>query len=615
MNLCIDFSKETGNLRHFWESTGFSPARLLLNSAMRQTITYISSIPYGGITYIRIHYLLELIKVRDMDTISPRYDWMELDEALDLLIHNRLKPFFELMGNPSGYFTDFLIGAQVDAWRRLVRDLASHCLERYGKEEVSGWYFETWNEPDGPDKDWYNHDIQAFLNYYDACSEGLKDADDSLRFGGPGSCVTLSNEFRSLLEHCDRGINYYTGEKGVRMDFISVHEKGAIPCLEDLNPDTRGISSREGKIIEYIRKEHPGLSMKPFMNNECDPQIGWSDFHTWHARPYYAAIVCKIINQHLTGIIDKTGCDYELLSNDNGFMGRWGNRSLLACFGEKLDLAYDNREFIRRPDRIEEILKKQEFSFIKKPVFNAMVMLSLLGNKRCEIVYRDNPPGDIGAIAAKYDEDQVSVLIYNSRDKIMSGGNERIELHLEGLSSGEAALVHYRIDEEHGDPYGIWEKNGAPVLPKEEVLEIMKENQEFIMYDEVRNITIEDGRLDMSFDLPLTGVSLILVCRKLGTAPCRVENIKVDKYKGLVGKVETMLSWKSIDSRFIRTYEILFCDRPDGIFSRVNKQDLICSAYLHSRDKNIKKGYYKVKAIDYWGCAGEESEIIEAEGA
>ena len=56
---------------------------------------------------------------------------------------------------------------------------------------------------------------------------------------------------------------------------------------------------REIRAIEHIRRRHPRFAATPFMNNECDPQVGWGDFHTWHARPYYAAIVCKIISQHL----------------------------------------------------------------------------------------------------------------------------------------------------------------------------------------------------------------------------------------------------------------------------------------------------------------------------
>ena len=75
----------------------------------------------------------------------------------------------------------------------------------------------------------------GFLNYYDACSEGLEAAHSSLVLGGPGDACwpdpssgkqTKSRLlFDALLNHTIHGRNYFTGKKGVRLDFISLHEK------------------------------------------------------------------------------------------------------------------------------------------------------------------------------------------------------------------------------------------------------------------------------------------------------------------------------------------------------------------------------------------------------
>lgn len=615
MKICANFNQTVGEMKHFWRSMGTFPGALLLHPGMQQFMTYASSIPNGGITYVRSHYLLELVKVRNVDTESPEYDWSRLDKAMDVLVHNNLKPFFEVMGNPSGYFDDFLDKIKIYAWKRLVRDMALHFIDRYGIDEVMTWYFESWNEPDGH---WFEGTAQAYLNYFDACSEGLKEADNRLVFGGPGTCHTLSDAFKNLLQHCDTGTNYFTGKQDVRIDFISVHEKGAPPCIEDLDPDSAGICEREIRAIEYIQKNHPKLANKPFMNNECDPQIGWNDYHTWHARPYYAAMICKMTNQHLVSIIDESRCDYRLMSNDNCFLGRWGNRTLLACFGENLDLHYDGKEFLTRVDPFEKIIKSEEFALIKKPVFNAMVMLSKLGNQRIGTNIAGGLHDDIGVIATMTDDDQIAVLIYNSSDKIMNGGVERIELSLEGLPFSEAALAHYRIDDQHGDPYRIWEKSGDPWLQQEEVfkpreplLTELRENQELVLFDDLKYLSITEDRLDLSFDLPLMGVSLILLSKKPETAPARVRRIKAERYKSIIGKREIMLSWDCPDSKFIQTFEVLYADHLHGPFHRINKQDLICTAYLHARDLSIEQGFYKIQAVDYWGRTGEASEVIE----
>lgn len=184
----IDCLRDAGEFRHFWRSTGFTPATRLFDSDTRQNIIYIGSIPNGGISYVRIHKLPELVSVSGIAAGNPEYDWSRLDSALDLLRENRLKPAFELMGIPRGaeeFFTDFQETAQILAWKSFVTELARRYIERYGRDEVRSWIFETWNEPNL--KMYWPFGQDAFHNYYDACSEGLREADGSLVFGGPGS--------------------------------------------------------------------------------------------------------------------------------------------------------------------------------------------------------------------------------------------------------------------------------------------------------------------------------------------------------------------------------------------------------------------------------------------
>ena len=77
--------------------------------------------------------------------------------------------------------------------------------------------------------------ILGFLNYYDACSEGLRAASGLLRFGGPGdSChpPPHSPYCWALLQHCYNGTNFFTGETGVRIDYIALHKKVSFSGLE-----------------------------------------------------------------------------------------------------------------------------------------------------------------------------------------------------------------------------------------------------------------------------------------------------------------------------------------------------------------------------------------------
>lgn len=67
--------------------------------------------------------------------------------------------------------------------------------------------------------------LSGFLNYYDACSEGLKAVSPALKLGGPGDGCRRSEYADALLQHVVNGTNYFTGERGVRIDFLSFHKK------------------------------------------------------------------------------------------------------------------------------------------------------------------------------------------------------------------------------------------------------------------------------------------------------------------------------------------------------------------------------------------------------
>ncbi len=120
-----DFSIDAGSagtpFNRFWRSTGFTPAELLLEPEMRQTLAYLGGVPNRGIEFLRVHYMLDLVTA---DRIG-RYDWSLLDQAIDVMLEHRLRPFFELMGNPGRLFTDFSARTQAEQWRDFIAQLGT----------------------------------------------------------------------------------------------------------------------------------------------------------------------------------------------------------------------------------------------------------------------------------------------------------------------------------------------------------------------------------------------------------------------------------------------------------------------------------------------------------
>ncbi|XP_064345093.1 alpha-L-iduronidase isoform X6 [Camelus dromedarius] len=292
------------------------------------------------------------------------YNFTHLDRYLDLLRENQLLPGFELMGSPSGHFIDFEDKQQVFEWKNLVSLLARRYIARYGLKHVSKWNFETWNEPDHHDFDNVSMTLQGFLNYYDACSEGLRAASPALRLGGPGDSFHPppgSPLCWGLLGHCHNGTNFFTGEVGVRLDYISLHKKGAGSSIR--------ILEQEVAVVGQIQRLFPKFTDTPIYNDEADPLVGWSLPQPWRADVTYAAMVVKVIAQHQNLLVANTSSAvrYALLSNDNAFLSYhphpFSQRTLTARF------QVNNT----RPPHVQ---------LLRKPVLTAMALLALLDGEQ-----------------------------------------------------------------------------------------------------------------------------------------------------------------------------------------------------------------------------------------
>jgi L-iduronidase len=608
----VDLNGPARPWKRFWRSTGFSPAELLLEPEMQQALAYLGAVPNRGIEYLRVHYMLDLVKA---DRLGA-YDWTLLDQALDAIVGHRLRPFFELMGNPGKLYTDLNQDSQVRHWRDLVEALARRCIERYGTEEVRSWYFETWNEPDIW---WKLGGETGFNNYYDACSEGLKAVDPALRLGGPGVARRVPPIFRSFLAHCDTGTNYFTGETGVRLDFISVHEKGAVKHPEDLTPDTVGICRHEMEAVNYIREHHPRFAGLPFINNECDPQIGWEHYHTWHAMPYFAGLIAKVIDQHQRLMVEAEGVDYDILSNDNGFLGRWGQRTHLAFFGTRqFDAA--QRDWVTDLSALADRRANPEpFDYVKKPGLTVMELLALLGDRRVDAPGALDPDHTGLGVMATPTANGATILLYNSVDRIWRSGVSPVALEVSGLAPGRYTLGIFEIAQDKGDPFSVWEAQATKLphaeqlaalsTPNAEQLTAMRRAQEPALTTRAVEVGT-DGRLTLDLKLLLPSVTLVALSREDGARPVAPPaNLRLRRDRGLNG-VNQILFWDPPAADGILLYDVLWSETRDGSFQAVNPVPLLSSVYLHAVER--PGGFYRVRACTLSGQELSTSEPTPA---
>ena len=117
-------------------------------------------------------------------------------------------------------------------WGELVRVVTAHLVQRYGKDAVSQWYFEVWNEPD---IGYWHAAPEDYWKLYDYAVAGVRAALPGAKVGGPASTSPRSPRayafLQHFLEHVNSGKSAADG-KPLPLDFISFHAKGS-PTIAD----------------------------------------------------------------------------------------------------------------------------------------------------------------------------------------------------------------------------------------------------------------------------------------------------------------------------------------------------------------------------------------------
>ncbi|KAJ8005777.1 hypothetical protein DPEC_G00121410 [Dallia pectoralis] len=600
--ITVDVRRTSGIVKHFWRSTGFCPPlphtqadQYDLSRDQELNMAYIGSVPHSGIQQVRIHWLMELISAH-FDKGEPRYNFTKLDQLIDLLWINGLRPGFELMGSVNNYFANFEDKRQVFEWKNLVYLTARRYIEKYGLERVSQWNFETWNEPNNHDFDNVTVSIQGFLNYYDACSEGLQAASSALQFGGPGdSCHTPPHSpyCWAVLLHCYNGTNFFTGETGVRLDYIALHKKGGGRSL--------AIMEQEIETMREIQERFPRFQTLPVYNDEADPLVGWSTPQTWRADVTYAAMVVKVISQHQNLLLSgqNNTINYTLLSNDNAFLSyhphQFTQRTLTARF-QMNDT---------QPPHIQ---------LLRKPILTVMGLLALLGERQVladVVMFGGDDNNTVGVLASTYDPVmswtsdcwQATVLIYNSHDNCTSPVADQVNVSLIGFAwpPGLVYMTFY-LDNNVTNPYQLWKNMGSPDYPSAEQFRQLR-NMEEPQVDGPLPFPAE-GVLTLQAKLSVPSVLLIHVCAQAKAPPGQVTGLRFLR----VTKGQVLIVWKDhcVNSKCIRTFEVEFSkDQRD--FHRVNTLNTIFTSFVYSPENLEVSGVYRLRAVDYWGRPGEYS--------
>ena len=452
----------------------------------------------------------------------PVYDWRIIDRIFDTYVERKMKPLVQigfmpkaLSTRPEPYQHNWAAGVQgrplftgwaypptdYTKWGALVYQWARHTVQRYGANEVKGWHWEVWNEPD---IGYWQGTPEEFQKLYDFAADGVKRALPDAKVGGPE--VTGPNGARTqqilkdFIEHCLRGTNNATGQRGAPLDFVTFHAKGA-PRVVDGHV-RMGIANQLKAISNgfQIVASYPELRNVPIVIGESDPEgcaacsMRTNPENAYRNGTMYASYTAaqiartfELADLHKVNLLGAVTWAFE-----------FENQPPFAGFR---DLATNG---------------------IDKPVLNVFRMLGKMRGDRVAVTstsaadvqtIRDSgvrAEPDVYALATRSARG-MEILVWNYHDDDLPVAASTIALTVDGLSGRLATITEYRVDDRHSNSYEVWKTMGSPQSLTAEQKATLEKAGELQTMGAPTHQPIAGGRVAINLTLPRQGVALFTI--------------------------------------------------------------------------------------------------------
>lgn len=342
-------------------------------------------------------------------------------------------------------------------WEEICYEYTRHIIDRYGERVVKDWRVHCFNEPDmsmfflSNIKDLDDERrVREYLSLYEGFARGVRRADDKMCVGGPA--LAVRNKF---LESFLLGVK----ERKLPLDYIALHFYGTDPEL--INSGKENISvdlmlKRINSRLEVVRK--CGFADTPIVIDE------------WGAcsHGFYNIEECKALLFRETEIY----ASYYVRFIERLLKADFRVENLMICLSGQHEMTEDFSGF------------RNFFSmnFLTKPIYNAFLLLSRLGDK---ILSSATDNENISIIPTLCDDGSYAVAIsYASADFC-----ENIEDYSTSITFDEdirgKKITVYTIDKSNNNPYRMWEREGRPEIKGETLARLRAEgsitpSQEFI---------------------------------------------------------------------------------------------------------------------------------------
>jgi xylan 1,4-beta-xylosidase len=531
VSIRVDLAKSLGPYTPIYRWFGYDESNYTTMEHGKQLLRELHDLTPEPV-YIRAHHLLTSgngvaeLKWSSSNVFSldahgkPAYDFTITDQTFDEYQRAGVRPFVELGFMPKDlasnvpgvteyqlhYPQPTMAGASNNPpkdyamWGGLVRKFTEHLVGRYGRDKVSTWYFEVWNEPDIV----YWHGTQEeYFKLYDYAGAGVRAALPMAKVGGPATTGPGSEKSVGFLEaflmHCQNDRSAADG-KAVPLDFISFHPKGH---PETIDRHVRMGLAQELKAAQTgfdIVAKFPRFKRLPIILSEADPEgcaacsMKTNPANAYRNGPLYAAYTA-VAMKSLFDLQDQTGVNLAAMLS-------WS-------------FEFEGKDYF-------EGFRTLATNGIDKPILNVFRMAGMMSGDRVETGSVGRIPldeilksgvrqaPDVDAVATRGDH-QAAVMVWNYHDDDLPAEPAKVCVTIAGIPAGvkRVLLQHYRIDDTHSNSYTVWKQMGSPQSPTAEQYALLLRAGQLELLNSPEWLDVGKGGVAIQTVLPRQATSLL----------------------------------------------------------------------------------------------------------
>jgi xylan 1,4-beta-xylosidase len=266
-----------------------------------------------------------------------------------------------------------------------------------------------------------------------------------------------------MIQHADQA--------HVPLDFVSTHVYGN-DSASDVFGTTEDIP-RDQMVCRAVKKVHDQIKA----SSQPNIPLIWSEYNAAY--------------------------DNEVAVTDSIYMGPWLATTIAQCDGMTQMMSYWTFSDVFEEQGVVKTPFYGGFGLIAagsipKPSFYAMEILHRLGDQRLP-----NESADVLVTKAK--DGSLVLALWNIVNPGSTGVAKTVRLQFKGVGTNAQVSIQ-RVDENHGNTLGLWEKMGSPRYPTQAQLVKLRQNSQ-LLPPEVQSLS--NGAFTL--ELPANGLAVLQI--------------------------------------------------------------------------------------------------------